>query len=57
MTGVVRTGISERIENPVSELGKILEVFAWRTGPASFAAVFQDVTERKRGEEALRKNN
>jgi len=50
---VVRTGESQRIANPVAALGKHFEVFAWRSGPGRFAAVFSDVTERKRAEEAL----
>jgi PAS domain S-box-containing protein len=50
---IVRTGESERVANPVAALGKHFEVFAWRSGPGRFAAVFSDVTERKRAEEAL----
>jgi PAS domain S-box-containing protein len=53
---IVRTGKSERFANTVAALGKHFEVYAWRSGPGRFAAVFGDVTERKRSEEALRES-
>ena len=50
---VVKSGISERIDNPVIALGKHLEVYAWRSGGGRFAGVFSDVTERKEMEKEL----
>jgi len=54
---VVESGISERIDNPVSVLGKHYEVYAWRSGIGRFAAVFGDMTERKQMEEELRRSH
>ena len=51
---IVRTGRSERIANPVAALGRWFEVFAWRSGPGQFAVTFNDVTQRRRVEQALR---
>jgi PAS domain S-box-containing protein len=45
--GVVQSGISQRIDNEVAEIGKFLEVYAWRSGPGQFAVVFKDITEHK----------
>jgi PAS domain S-box-containing protein len=50
---VVQTGTSRRIDNPVAELGKQIEVYAWRSGPGRFAVVFNDVTEHRRMEEKI----
>ena len=51
---IVRSGRSERIDNPVSGLNKHYEVYAWRTGDKRFAAVFSDVTAHKQMEDELR---
>jgi PAS domain S-box-containing protein len=51
---VVMSGIGERVEGPVSELGRNYEAFAWRSSPGCFAVVFNDITERKKAEEKLR---
>jgi signal transduction histidine kinase/CheY-like chemotaxis protein len=51
---VVQSGRAERIENPVAALGRRYEVHAWRADAGRFAAVFTDVTERKRAEEAIK---
>ena len=53
---VVQTGQSERFDNPVAELGKEFEVYAWRSDVGRFAVVFNDVTERKNLEGALRRS-
>ena len=50
---IVQTGRSERINNPLAELSKHYEVYAWRTDNSRFAAVFSDITERKQAEERL----
>jgi two-component system sensor histidine kinase/response regulator len=53
---IVESGRSERIDNPVAELGKHFELYAWRSpsGPNRFAVVFNDVTERMHAEKLLR---
>jgi len=51
---VVQSGRSERFNNPVSELGKEYEAYAWRSDVGRFAVVFNDITERKRAEELLK---
>jgi PAS domain S-box-containing protein len=43
---IVESGRSERIDNPVADLERHYEVFAWRSGPGRFAAVFNDITGR-----------
>gem|GEM_PF-1299051 len=53
---VVDTGRSERIANPVATLGRLFDVFVWRSGPGRFGVVFTDVTERRSIEEALRES-
>jgi PAS domain S-box-containing protein len=53
---VVKNGQSERIEHTVAELGRDYEVYAWRSDVGRFAAVFKEVTERKKLEEALRQS-
>ena len=50
---VVQSGQSERLDNPVAELGKHFEVFAWRSGVDRFAVVFTDATDRKQAEAQL----
>ena len=54
---IVESGQSERFDQPVAEIGKHYEVFAWRSGPDRFAVVFTDVTERQRAEAQLRELN
>jgi PAS domain S-box-containing protein len=54
---VVQSGQSERLDNPVAELGRHFEVFAWRSGIDRFAVVFTDATERKQAEARLRELN
>jgi diguanylate cyclase (GGDEF)-like protein len=51
---VVQSGQDERFDNPVAELGKEYEAYAWRSDVGRFAVVFSDVTERKRAEATLR---
>jgi PAS domain S-box-containing protein len=51
---VVKTGRGERIDNPITALGKHYEVYAWRSAAGRFGVVFTDITERKRAEEELR---
>ncbi len=51
---VVQTGQPERIESSAAALGRRYEVHAWRTDVGRFAAVFSDVTLRKRAEEAIK---
>lgn len=51
---ILQTGIGERIDNFMPELGRHYESFAWRTGDRQFAVVFNDITERKKTEEALK---
>nr|WP_307733012.1 ATP-binding protein [Massilia agri] len=55
---VATTGEAARFENEARELGRWYDVYAARIGPAEqhrVAVVFNDVTERRRGENALRK--
>ncbi|HWQ66628.1 MAG TPA: PAS domain S-box protein [Methanospirillum sp.] len=53
---VVLSGSPAFFENYHAELGKYFEVTAFRTGTSQFACIFQDVTKRKRAEEALRES-
>lgn len=53
---VATTGEPGRFENVAAPLGKQFEVVAFRPRPGQFACVFQDVTERKQIEEALRES-
>jgi PAS domain S-box-containing protein len=48
---VVATGIPARFERQEKTLGRHYEVFAFRPRPGQFAALFFDVTERRRAEE------
>lgn len=48
---VVRTGEPAHVEYRVGTLGAWFEVFAYRTEPGRFAALFLNVTERKASEE------
>jgi PAS domain S-box-containing protein len=50
---ITQSGRSERIQNPVAELGRHYEAYSWRSAPGCFAVVFNDATERKHAEEAL----
>jgi PAS domain S-box-containing protein len=55
--GVAATGQSVRATNEARELGRWFDVYAARIGPPEqrrIAVVFNDITERRRGEEALR---
>ncbi len=55
---VASTGEAARFENEARELGRWYDVYAARIGPAEqhrVAVVFNDVTERRLGENALRK--
>jgi PAS domain S-box-containing protein len=53
---IVRTGQGERILHTVASMGKHFDLFAWRMTPANaFAVVFNDVTDRKRAEDELKK--
>jgi PAS domain S-box-containing protein len=54
---IVQTGRSERICDRVSGVGKTFEGFGWRTGPGRLAYVFNDVTERMRAENEIRRLN
>jgi PAS domain S-box-containing protein len=51
---IVKTGHGERIDNPVAELGKHFELYAWRSDPGRFAVVFNDITDRVQAEKLLR---
>ena len=53
---VVKSGRDKRFDNPVAELGKEYEVYAWRSDVGRFAVVFSDVTERKKLEKELRRS-
>jgi PAS domain S-box-containing protein len=51
---VVRTGEAEHFETFVPPLGIWLSISAYRPEPGHFVAVFENVTERKKSEQALR---
>ncbi len=53
---VVLTGTPARFVNHSIELGKWFEVYAFSPAPGKFAAIFSDITERKRVETALRES-
>jgi len=52
---VALTGETLRFENYSQELGKHYEVMVYSPQPGRFATIFQDVTERKQAEEALKR--
>ena len=47
---VVRTGLPERFEVDLDQLGVVLNISVIRPEPDHFVAVFEDVTEQKRAE-------
>ena len=51
---VTRTGVPEQFETYVAGLERWYSVRAFRPEPDHFAAVFENITERKLGEQALR---
>ena len=54
---IALTGESRRFENPAHALGRFYDVYAFRVGRPEqrhVAILFNDITERKRAEEALR---
>jgi PAS domain S-box-containing protein len=56
---IARTGISERFEDPATALDRYYDVYAFRIGEPEarhVAVIFQDVSERKRSEAALRES-
>ncbi|MBX9585410.1 MAG: PAS domain S-box protein, partial [Gemmataceae bacterium] len=52
--GVVDTGRPARVERELPELGRVFDVAAYPRGGDRFAALFDDITERKRAEDALK---
>ncbi|QNE32501.1 PAS domain S-box protein [Sphingomonas sp. NBWT7] len=51
---VARTGVPERIEYPVSNLNRWFEVFAYPGGGDRVVVLYEEITDRKQAEEALR---
>jgi len=54
---IALTGVPRRFENPAHALGRFYDVYAFRVGRPEqrhVAVLFNDITERKRTEEALR---
>ncbi len=52
---VALDGSPVRVENYSVPLNRWYLVFAYRTAPGQFAAIFTDITERKRAEEEMRR--
>jgi hypothetical protein len=50
---VVRSGQSERFCQSVATLGRLFAISAFRIGPQEFAAVFTEISEKRRAEEDL----
>jgi two-component system, cell cycle sensor histidine kinase and response regulator CckA len=50
---VSRSGVSEKFEVAVDRIGRVLAISAYSPAPDSFVAIFEDITARKRVEEAL----
>ena len=53
---VVRTGQSQRFDHQVAALNRQFEVYAYRSAPGRFCAVFMDVTDRMAAQDLLRRN-
>jgi PAS domain S-box-containing protein len=53
---VALTGKPDQFENYSEAFGKFYEVTVYRNAPMQFTVLFNDVTERKRAEEALRES-
>ena len=51
---IAAEGRAERIEHRVAALGRWFEVFAYPTGRDRLTVLYEDVTERRRAEDALR---
>jgi len=54
---VARTGLPERFEVEVEQLGIVLNISVFRPEPEHFVAVFENITERKRVERELEELN
>ena len=50
---VARTGVPERFELDLEQLGVVLNISVFRPEPDHFVAVFEDITEQKRSQEKL----
>ncbi|MFA6029084.1 MAG: PAS domain S-box protein [Elusimicrobiota bacterium] len=53
---VALTGVPDSFVSASAQLGKTYEVYVYRTSPLHFAVLFNDVTERMRTHEDLRKS-
>jgi len=53
---VVRSGEPRHFESHAAPLGRWFEISAFRTEPGRFGTVFTDITERRRAEERLQRN-
>jgi PAS domain S-box-containing protein len=51
---VARLGATERFETHLKSLGQWFDISVYSPAPGDFVAVFDNITERKRAEEALR---
>jgi signal transduction histidine kinase/CheY-like chemotaxis protein len=54
---VVETGEPTHFEYEIASIGQWFEVYAYRTGPARFGALFLNITERRKNEAELRQLN